>query len=76
MARRLAGRAPHEPHPTRLAPDAPGRAEILAAHAAAVAGGEAAYLDPETGLFTLTSVYLAERGTCCGQGCRHCPYLR
>ena len=28
------------------------------------------------GLFVLTARYLADRGTCCGQGCRHCPYLK
>lgn len=50
------------------------RAAILAAHAAAVAAGEAGYLDPESGLFVLTGTYLADRGYCCDQGCRHCPY--
>ena len=65
-----------EPHPSRLDPAAPRRAEILAAHAAAVAAGSAGYLDPETGLFVLTSVFFTNRGTCCGRGCRHCPYVR
>jgi hypothetical protein len=23
----------------------------------------------------LTARYLADRGSCCDQGCRHCPYL-
>jgi hypothetical protein len=55
--------------------DRPGRAEILAAHAAAVGAGDAGYLDPQTGLFVLTSAFLANRGTCCGRGCRHCPYV-
>jgi Family of unknown function (DUF5522) len=36
--------------------------------------GEAGYLDPGTGLFVLTAGFLARRGTCCGRGCRHCPY--
>ncbi len=44
------------------------------AHEAAVAKGEAGYLDPVTGLFVLTATYLTERGYCCGNGCRHCPY--
>jgi hypothetical protein len=48
--------------------------EIQAAHDAAVAAGEAGYLDPETGLFVLTAAFLAKRGTCCTRGCRHCPY--
>ena len=64
-----------EPHPDRLAPDHPRRTEILAAHATALERGEAGYLDPATGLFVLTAAYLADRGTCCGKGCRHCPYL-
>lgn len=54
--------------------DHPRRDEILAAHDAAVAADEAGYLDPETGLFVLTAAFLAKRGTCCGRGCRHCPY--
>jgi hypothetical protein len=71
----LAPRALTEPHPTRLAPDHPRRAEILAAHAAALTEGRAGYLDPDTGLFVLTAGFLADRGTCCGRGCRHCPYV-
>ena len=47
---------------------------IEAAHAAAVAAGQAGYLDPDTGLFVLTAAFLAKRGTCCTRGCRHCPY--
>lgn len=70
-----AARALTEPHPDRLAPDHPRRAEILAAHAGALAVNEPGYLDPETGLFVLTAAGLADRGTCCGRGCRHCPYL-
>ena len=65
-----------EPHPSRLAPDHPHRREILEAHAAAFAAGEAGYLDPQTGLFVLTAGFLANRGTCCGRGCRHCPYVK
>lgn len=68
-------RPEHEPHPDRLPLGHPRRAEILAAHAAALAAGEPGYLDPDTGLFVQTAATLAERGTCCDQGCRHCPYL-
>lgn len=64
-----------EPHPSRLPPDHPRRAEILAAHQAALDEGQPGYLDPDTGLFVLTAAYLAERGFCCGRGCRHCPYV-
>jgi hypothetical protein len=70
-------RAPREltePHPSRLRLDHPRRAEILAAHTAALDAGQAGYLDPDTGLFVLTAGFLARRGTCCGRGCRHCPY--
>jgi hypothetical protein len=49
-------------------------AEIRAAHDAAIAAGEAGYLDPGTGLFVFTAAFLADRGTCCDSGCRHCPY--
>lgn len=62
------------PKPDRLPPDHPRYAEIMASHDAAVAAGDAGYLDPDSGLFVLTAAFLAERGTCCGRGCRHCPY--
>jgi hypothetical protein len=71
----LALRALTEPHPGRLAPDHPRRRDILAAHAAALAAGQAGYLDPGTGLFVLSAGFLAARGTCCGHRCRHCPYV-
>ena len=71
----LAPRALTEPHPTRLPPDAPGSDAVLAAHATALSAGEAGYLDPTSGLFVLTARFLADRGTCCGRGCRHCPYV-
>ncbi len=31
------------------------------------------YLD-ENGLLIFTEKYLLQRGKCCGNGCRHCPY--
>lgn len=48
--------------------------EVDAAHVAAIAAGQDGYMDPATGLFVLTAAYLRKRGTCCGNGCRHCPY--
>jgi hypothetical protein len=48
--------------------------QIVAAHEAAMADGSAGYADPQSGLFVLTSRFLADRGWCCGNGCRHCPY--
>jgi hypothetical protein len=71
----LAPRPFTEPHPSRLGPDHPDRAAVRAAHAAALAAGEAGYPDPHTGLFVLTAGFLADRGTCCARGCRHCPYI-
>jgi Family of unknown function (DUF5522) len=46
------------------------RARIFDAHAAAMAAGEAAYLDPATGLLVLTAETLAARGDCCENGSR------
>lgn len=71
----LAPRALTDPHPSRLPLDHPGRERALAAHAAALEAGEAGYPDPATGLFVLTAQFLADRGTCCERGCRHCPYV-
>jgi hypothetical protein len=44
------------------------------AHDEAVAAGQDGYLDPDSGFSVFTAAYLADRGTCCGRGCRHCPY--
>lgn len=63
------------PHPDRLDPARPDYAAILDTHRAALAAGEAGYTDPATGLFVLTAGYLRDRGYCCDQGCRHCPYV-
>ncbi len=71
----LADRGPDEPHPGRLPPDHPRRAEILAAHRTARLAGDTNYTDPATGYLVMTSTYLAARGTCCRSGCRHCPYV-
>ena len=46
----------------------------MSRHAAAVAAGEPAYLDPATGRAVFTARWLADRDYCCGSGCRHCPY--
>jgi hypothetical protein len=32
------------------------------------------YYYNEDGYLVLTEKYLLERGFCCGNGCRHCPY--
>ena len=85
---RVTARATHDrpgtagrPGTRRAPPRAPGprrphaRADILAAHRAARLAGQSSYVDPATGYLVMTSTYLADRGTCCHQGCRHCPYL-
>ncbi len=28
----------------------------------------------DAGRLVFTAAYLLKRGTCCGSGCRHCPY--
>jgi hypothetical protein len=63
------------PHPDRLSRDDPRYDAILAAHERAMAASEPGYEDPGTGYFVFTARYLAERGTCCDSGCRHCPYV-
>jgi hypothetical protein len=75
VADRLATRPLDEPHPARLRPDDPRRAEILAAHRAALEAGEPGYTDPATGLFVFTAASLAGCLTCCESDCRHCPYV-
>ena len=73
---RLDDRPLTRPAVQRLPPNHPDRARILAAHARALEAGESMYADPGSGLYVLTARYLAERGRCCGTGCRHCPYVR
>lgn len=67
----LADRPLDTPHPSRRVPD-----RARERHAAALAAGEPTYVDPDTGYRVLTAACLADRGTCCGLGCRHCPYER
>lgn len=73
--RSLASRPLTQPHPDRLPPGRASYDEILARHVAALEAGEPGYIDPDSGLFVLTARFLAERGTCCDNGCRHCPYV-
>lgn len=63
------------PHRSRLSPDHPRYAEILAAHSAAVQNGLPAYRDPLSGYAVFTAASLADRATCCDSGCRHCPFV-
>ena len=63
-----------DPHPGRLAPEAPGYSEIIRRHAEAIAAGKSLYEDPITGLWVMTADVLWERA-CCDNGCRHCPHV-
>ncbi|MCX6451593.1 MAG: DUF5522 domain-containing protein [Actinobacteria bacterium] len=49
-------------------------ARVITAHREACERGDAGYIDPLTGLFVMTEVYLVNRERCCNRGCRHCPY--
>ena len=66
---------PHKPHPSRLDSTHPQFSEIMAAHEAAIAEGKPGYLDRTTGLFVMTAEHHVQRGKCCHNGCRHCPYV-
>lgn len=71
----LADRPLTEPHPARLDRTRTDHDAILECHARAMDAGDDGYLDPASGLFVFTAAYLADRGTCCDTGCRHCPYV-
>ncbi|MBC7420360.1 MAG: hypothetical protein H7328_06485 [Bdellovibrio sp.] len=49
-------------------------AAIAEAHQKACENSEFTYIDPETGLQVLTAYYMTQRGYCCTNRCRHCPY--
>ena len=64
------------PHPERLDPRRGTEyVAVLDAHHAALLAGDAGYLDPISGLFVQTARTLWDRGACCEQGCRHCPFV-
>ena len=50
--------------------------EIEDLHRLACSRKEETYIDPRSGLTVFTEYAHTERGTCCGCGCRHCPYRR
>jgi hypothetical protein len=47
---------------------------IATAHDGAESRGELSYRDPRTGYQVFTAATLRGRGSCCGSGCRHCPW--
>jgi len=49
-------------------------ARIAALHEQACSQGERFYLDPVTQYWVTTRCAHLERGYCCGNGCRHCPW--
>ena len=64
------------PRPDRLDPRRePEYVAAMDAHHHALVLGDAGYMDPTTGLFVQTARTLWDRGTCCEQGCRHCPFV-
>jgi hypothetical protein len=63
------------PHPDRLDPARADYVAVIEAHHSAIEAGDVGYLDPATGLFVQTARTLWQRGSCCDQGCRHCPYV-
>lgn len=65
----------HRPHPRRFRLTGELAAAAVARHAEAVAAGRPSYRDPLTGYDVLTAAHLAARGSCCSNGCRHCPYV-
>ncbi|GJQ09531.1 hypothetical protein GpartN1_g1322.t1 [Galdieria partita] len=48
--------------------------EILQKEAEARLADNPTYVDPKTGYMVLTAKYLASKGSCCGNRCRHCPF--
>jgi iron complex transport system substrate-binding protein len=55
-------------------PSSKGLPSFSELHERACAAGQLSYLDPGTGHRVFTRLGLERRGTCCGCGCRHCPY--
>ena len=43
-------------------------------HEKACMAGDLMYVDPVTGYSVFTELAHKKRGTCCGSGCRHCPF--
>ena len=46
----------------------------LKAHTQACEQKQDFYIDPVTGYQVMTSYFLKNRGYCCKNNCRHCPY--
>lgn len=48
--------------------------QIEELHRSAVTRGDQYYIDPLTGFFVMTEIHHLDRGTCCTNNCRHCPF--
>lgn len=48
--------------------------DIEELHTAALCRKSTTYTDPSTGFLVFTELAHYQRGTCCGNQCRHCPY--
>jgi len=71
----LADRPLDQPDSSRLSPHDPNYDVIIQAHRRALEAGAPGYLDPVSLLYVLTAKYHADRGCCCENNCRHCPYF-
>ncbi|MDA3017825.1 MAG: DUF5522 domain-containing protein [Actinomycetota bacterium] len=70
----LADRPLNLPSANRLDPENRNYAKIIAAHDEAMSKNLDGYIDPVNSLFVLTAPWLKDRGFCCENNCRHCPY--
>ena len=52
----------------------PAMQDIEDLHSQAILKGQKSYEDSATGFTVFTELFHLERGTCCGNQCRHCPY--
>jgi len=50
------------------------RAEVVAGQVPAAAAGDAPHWYLENGFVVFTAAHHLARGSCCGSGCRHCPF--
>ena len=73
-ARALRSDGIERPLTSRLDPARPEAVAVMREHARAIESGRPLYRDPISGLSVFTAAFLADRGYCCGSGCRHCPY--
>ena len=71
----VADRALDEPALSRLPLGTSNRQVILEMHRASLTASEDGYVDPSTGYWVFNAKYLVDRGFCCQNGCRHCPYV-